>query len=95
LGAASAIEARGLSDRIASFGQGGIGEAAFQALLDPKSPYKGTAAFMPFGHGESAVTQLILPLLQGRTPSKTVYSPLEIANPSNAQKFLDDMAKNK
>jgi ABC-type sugar transport system substrate-binding protein len=95
LGAASAIEARGLSDRIASFGQGGIGEAAFQALLDSKSPYKGTAAFMPFGHGEAAVTEFILPLLEGKSPVKTVYSPLETANASNAQRFLDDMEKNK
>jgi ABC-type sugar transport system substrate-binding protein len=91
LGAASAIEARGLSGRIASFGQGGIGEAAFQALLDPRSPYKATAAFMPFGHGEAAVTQFILPLLEGKTPPKTVNSPLETATAANAQKFLDDM----
>jgi ABC-type sugar transport system substrate-binding protein len=94
LGAASAIEARGLSEKVASFGQGGIGEAAFQALLDSKSPYKGTAAFMPFGHGESAVTEFILPLLEGKTPAKTVYSPLETASAANARKFLDDMAKN-
>jgi ABC-type sugar transport system substrate-binding protein len=95
LGAASSIEARGLSERIASFGQGGIGEAAFQALLNPQSPYKGTAAFMPFGHGEAAVTEFILPLLDGKTPVKTVYSPLETANASNARRFLDDMEKNK
>lgn len=95
LGAAASIEARGLSGKIASFGQGGIGEAAFQALLDPKSPYKATAAFMPFGHGEAAVTELILPLLEGKTPAKTVYSPLETASAANARKFLDDMAKNK
>jgi ABC-type sugar transport system substrate-binding protein len=94
LGAASAIEARGLSDKIASFGQGGIGEAAFQALLDPKSPYKATAAFMPSGCGEMAITELILPLLEGKTPAKTVYGPLETASASNARKFLDDMAKN-
>jgi ribose transport system substrate-binding protein len=89
LGAAASIEARGLSDKIASFGQGGIGEAAFQALLDPKSPYKGTTAYMPFGHGESAVTEFILPLLEGKTPPKTVYSPLEAASITNARKFLD------
>jgi len=91
LGAASSIEARGLSNKIASFGQGGIGEAAFQALLDSTSPYKGTTAFLPFGHGESAVTQFILPLLEGKTPAKTVNSPLELATSANAQRLLDDM----
>jgi ribose transport system substrate-binding protein len=95
IGAGSSIEARGLSDKIATFGQGGVGESAFQALLDSKSPYKGTAAFMPFGHGETMATEFILPLLEGKTPEKTVYSPLETVSASNAQKFLDDMEKNK
>jgi ribose transport system substrate-binding protein len=94
LGAASSIELRGLSDKIAIFGQGGIGETAFRALLDSNSPFKGTTAFSPFSYGETAVTEIILPLLEGKTPPKTIYGPLETANNSNAQRFLDDMAKN-
>ncbi|MDR2552342.1 MAG: sugar ABC transporter substrate-binding protein [Treponema sp.] len=92
LGAASSVQARGLTGKIACFGQGGIGEATFQALLEPDNPFKGTAAFMPFGHGEAAVNELILPLLQGKMPPQSVHSPLEIASASNARRFLDEMA---
>ena len=91
LGAAASIEARGLSDKIVVFGQGGIGEAAFQALLDPRSPFKGTVAFGPYEHGETMVTELILPLLEGKIPRKVVDSPLEPATGANARKFLDAM----
>jgi ribose transport system substrate-binding protein len=91
LGAAASIEARGLSGKIVSIGLGGIGEAPFQALLDPNSPFKGTVAFGPYEHGESAVTDLILPLLEGKTPPQIINSPLEAVTGVNAKKFLDAM----
>ncbi len=92
LGAASSVVARGMSDKVACFGQGGIGESGFKALLDPNSAFKGTVAYMPFGHGEAAITELVLPILNGETPAEVVNSPLELATAENAQKFLDEMA---
>jgi ribose transport system substrate-binding protein len=88
LGAASAVEARGLSDKVACFGQGGIGEASFQALLDAKSPFKATTAFMPNGHGKTAINQYIIPLLSGKKVPAKVFSPLKVADINNAKEFL-------
>lgn len=90
LGAASSVEARGLSDKIAVFGMGGIGETSFRALLDPKSPFKGTVAFSPYNHGVIVVTALITPMLEGKTVEMTVMSPIEMATPENAQSYLDN-----
>ncbi len=88
LGAASAVEARGFSEKVACFGQGGIGEASFQGLLDPKSPFKATTAFMPNGHGRAAVTQYIIPLIDGKKVPAKVFSPLKVADIKNAKEFL-------
>jgi ribose transport system substrate-binding protein len=93
LGAVSSIEARGLTDKIAVFGLGGIGETAFQALLEPNSCFKATTAFGPFAHGVTMVDQIILPLLEGKTPPKVIYSPLETVDRKNAQKFLDELRR--
>lgn len=88
LGAASAVEARGMSAKVACFGQGGIGEASFQALLDTNSPFKATTAFMPNGHGRAVIQQYIIPLLNGKKVPAKVFSPLKVADGSNAKEFL-------
>jgi ribose transport system substrate-binding protein len=95
LGAASAVEAAGKAKDIACFGQGGIGESPFRALLDPNSPFKATSNFDPIGYGRTAVTDIILPLLAGKTPPQTVQGPLAVADNSNAQKFLDEILASK
>jgi ribose transport system substrate-binding protein len=92
LGAAAAVQAAGKAKDIAVFGQGGIGESPFKALLDPSSPFKATANFDPVGYGKQAITDLVEPLLAGKTPPKTVNGTLAVADASNAQKFLDEMA---
>jgi ABC-type sugar transport system, periplasmic component len=88
LGAASAVEARGLSDKVACFGQGGIGEASFQALLDPQSPFKATSAFMPSGCGMAAINQLVIPLLDKKKVATKIFAPLKVADIKNAKEFL-------
>jgi ribose transport system substrate-binding protein len=95
LGAAASVQAAGKANDIAVFGQGGIGESPFKALLDPSSPFKATAAFMPAKMGEAVVNQMIVPLLQGKQCPKKVSGPLAVADISNAQSYLDDMAKEK
>ncbi|MGI9860929.1 sugar ABC transporter substrate-binding protein [Moorella naiadis] len=88
LGAAAAVEARGLADKVAVFGQGGIGETSFRALMDPKSPFIATTAYMPDQHGKTAINKMVIPLLEGQKIPDLVLSPLELATKENASKFL-------
>lgn len=88
LGAASAVEAQNMADKVAVFGQGGIGEASFKALQNPNSPFKGTTAFMPNGHGRAAIEQYIIPLLEGKKVEDKIFSPLMLATGENAAEFL-------
>jgi ribose transport system substrate-binding protein len=89
LGAASAIEERGLQGKVAVFGQGGIGEASFRALLDPESPFKATTAYSPDVHGKTAIEKFVMPLLKKQKVAQRIDSPLALATPENAQKYLD------
>lgn len=88
LGAASAIEQRGLQGKVAVFGQGGIGEASFRALLDPNSPFKATTAYSPSVHGQTAIDKFVMPLLNGKKVAQRIDSPLSLATPENAQSYL-------
>lgn len=88
LGAAAAIEERGLQEKVAVFGQGGIGEASFRALLNPASPFKATTAYMPDEHGRTAINKFVVPLLKGETVPQRIDSPLKLATSENAKEFL-------
>lgn len=88
LGAAAAVEQRGLNDKIACFGQGGTDDSVFNALLNPQSALKATTAFDPVGHGVSAIKDMAIPLLDGKQIDKTVYTPLTVATGENASQFL-------